>query len=304
MRPTDLSKRLSAFLCLLVFLVGCEIHVGGRAFGPRVKYERTVDLQKPMASGATLRVNTLSGSITVRGAETSRCEVHAKIRVGAKSEDQAREIAAQISVRLVETDRGIDIEVERPKLRNVSISISYEITVPHATSVVCHASSGAVRLHDLEGRFDASASSGSVHAEDLSGAEAKLHSSSGGVRLTRARVDACDLHTSSGSVRAQQITCPAIKARASSGSVTVVCTADTPPNLVADCSSSSGSVTLTVPPNYSGRVNMSTSRGSASSDLPITIQGKISKKRLVGTIGEGSGRVTLKTSSGSVRLRH
>lgn len=297
MRPIDLSKRLSTFLCLLVFLGGC-------AFSPRIKYERIVDLQRPMASGATLGVNTSSGSITVRGAETSRCEVHAKIRVGAMSEAQAREIAEQISVRLVETDRGIDIEVERPKLRNVSISISYEISVPHATSVVCHASSGSVRLYDLEGRFDASASSGSVHAEDLSGAEAKLHSSSGSVRLTRARVDACDLYTSSGSVRADQITCPAIKARASSGSVTVVCTADTPPNLVADCSSSSGSVTLTVPSNYSGRVNMSTSSGSASSDFPIALEGKKSRKRLAGTIGEGSGRITLKTSSGSVRLRH
>ncbi|MCH8216017.1 MAG: DUF4097 family beta strand repeat protein [Planctomycetes bacterium] len=86
--------------------------------------------------------------------------------------------------------------------------------------------------------------------------------------------------------------------------MTVVCTADTPPNLVADPSSSSGSVTLTVPSNYSGRVEMSTSSGSVSSDLPITIQGKKSKKRLVGTVGEGSGRITLRTSSGSVRLLH
>ena len=45
MGPTDLSKRLSAFLCLLVFLLGCEIHVGGCAFSPRVKHERSVDLQ-------------------------------------------------------------------------------------------------------------------------------------------------------------------------------------------------------------------------------------------------------------------
>ncbi len=255
-----------------------------------------------MAAGTTLGVSTSSGSITVRGAETSRCEVHAKIRVGAMSEEQAREIAEQVRVRLVETDRGIDIEVERPKRRNVSISISYDITVPHATSVVCHASSGAVRLQDLEGRFDASASSGSVHAENLSGAEAKLRSSSGSVRLIRARVDACDLHTSSGSVRAEQITCGAIKARASSGSVTVVCTADTPPNLVADCSSSSGSVTLTVPSNFSGQVDLSTSSGSASTHLAFVRAGKKSKKRLVGTVGEGTGKIRLKTSSGSVRL--
>ena len=86
-------------------------------------------------------------------------------------------------------------------------------------------------------------------------------------------------------------------------SVTVVCTAETPPHLVADLSSSSGSVTLTVPSNYSGRVAMSTSSGSASSDLPITIQGTISKRRLVGTIGAGSGRTALRTSSGSVRLK-
>jgi len=43
--------------------------------------------------------------------------------------------------------------------------------------------------------------------------------------------------------------------------------------------------------------------GSIKTDLPITITGEVSKKKLSGTIGEGKGKLHLRTSSGSIKIR-
>jgi DUF4097 and DUF4098 domain-containing protein YvlB len=104
-------------------------------------------------------------------------------------------------------------------------------------------------------------------------------------------------------VTARDLTTRSLTAESGSGSVDCVLTADCPPNLTANVSSSYGSVALTLPPTFAGEVDLSTSYGSIRTTLPITVSGEISKKRLAGTVGSGSGRLRLHTSSGSVTLR-
>ncbi|MGD2095779.1 MAG: DUF4097 family beta strand repeat-containing protein, partial [Phycisphaerales bacterium] len=64
-----------------------------------------------------------------------------------------------------------------------------------------------------------------------------------------------------------------------------------------------GSIELESPPNFSAEVNASTHNGSINTDLPITVKGKVSKRRLVGTIGTGEGKLRLETHNGSIRIR-
>jgi hypothetical protein len=64
-----------------------------------------------------------------------------------------------------------------------------------------------------------------------------------------------------------------------------------------------GSIEFVAPPGFAGQVDLATSYGSIKTDLPITITGELTKKRLSGRIGEGKGRLRLETKSGSVNLR-
>jgi len=57
------------------------------------------------------------------------------------------------------------------------------------------------------------------------------------------------------------------------------------------------------PPEFTGQVELATSHGSIKTDLPITVKGKISNKRIRGTIGEGNGMLRLKTSFGSIKIK-
>lgn len=163
--------------------------------------------------------------------------------------------------------------------------------------------SGGITISDAAfGRCEASSSYGSVRAGDFEGQFAKLHSSSGSVNVTEATADTLDLSSSYGRVKALQITTGNLKAHSGSGSISVDCTPACPPDLTAEVKTSYGSIRFAAPPVFSGRVHLATNYGSVQTERPITIRGKLTKKKIAGTIGGGDGNLRLETSSGSIRL--
>jgi hypothetical protein len=65
----------------------------------------------------------------------------------------------------------------------------------------------------------------------------------------------------------------------------------------------SGNVTVAIPADAAARVRLETVSGRFESDFPITAQGRMSTRRLEGTIGGGGRNLVLQTVSGNVRLR-
>jgi DUF4097 and DUF4098 domain-containing protein YvlB len=283
-----------------LLLAGCYVHIGGCQ--PRATCEKTVELQNPLEPGSMLKVHTASGSIKIKGTQTNECAGLAKIRVHAPSQEQADDIAEQVKIAMNQTSGQLEVKADRPRVRGVSISISYDLSVPVQTSVLADTASGSIRLAHLQGDMDAHTASGSIRAEDVSDGSAKLKTASGSIRIERATLTSCNMHTASGSLTCDQINCPDIVGNTASGSVRVSCTPNSSQELHADLSTSSGSVRLDLPQGFAGRVEMSTHSGSVNTNLPITVTGKVSKKRLSGTVGNGNGHVRLATASGSVRL--
>ena len=64
-----------------------------------------------------------------------------------------------------------------------------------------------------------------------------------------------------------------------------------------------GSITLTLPASLSTDVRASTVNGEINADFPITLQGRISRRRLDGTIGGGGRLLALDTVNGSITLK-
>jgi DUF4097 and DUF4098 domain-containing protein YvlB len=64
-----------------------------------------------------------------------------------------------------------------------------------------------------------------------------------------------------------------------------------------------GSITLTLPPSLSTEVRASTVNGDISSDFPITINGRISRRKMDGTIGGGGRLLSLDSVNGSITLK-
>jgi DUF4097 and DUF4098 domain-containing protein YvlB len=64
-----------------------------------------------------------------------------------------------------------------------------------------------------------------------------------------------------------------------------------------------GGIDFTAPPSFSAAVEASTHNGSIKTDLPVTVVGEVSKKKLKGTIGTGQGKLHLVTYNGSIRIQ-
>ena len=249
--------------CLLLVVSGCVIHIGD---WPRANYEKTIKVQAPLESGSFLAADTSYGSITVNGANTTDCSVLATIRVQAPSEQEAAEIAEQVKIELEQTGKTLTVRADKPHLKSKrSIGISYEITVPMQTNLECANSYGSIECMNINGQ---------VHAD-----------------------------TSYGDIKCRNIISGELKTSSSYGSVYIEYSDLAPAEIQADVSTSYGGIYFTAPPGFTGQVQLSTSYGSVKTDLPITVQGKISKTRIKGTIGEGNGKLILKTSYGSIGLR-
>ncbi len=65
-----------------------------------------------------------------------------------------------------------------------------------------------------------------------------------------------------------------------------------------------GSITLELPESLNANIEMRTVNGSITSeDFPITVQGRIDRRRLEGKIGKGGPELSVSTVNGSIRLR-
>jgi len=164
--------------------------------------------------------------------------------------------------------------------------------------------SGSVRLANASGLGSCAlhTASGSAAAREVKAGSIKLSSASGPVTLTDAQAQSIDLHSSSGGVKAEALHCSRLKAESVSGGVSVAWVPTAPPNVVAELGSGSGSINAALPQGFAGQVDLSTASGAIHIDQPVTVQGTLGRRRVTGTIGEGSGRLSAHTASGSIHV--
>jgi len=280
---TNCSKNsaLGICLCSLLAVSGCVIQIGD---WPRAKHEKTIRLQAPLEPSSTVAAKTSFGSITVRGADVADCNVIARISVQAPTQEEAAEIAEQVKIGLEPFGKTLTVRADKPRVRNNrSISISYEITVPKKVNIECASSYGSIELSDTSGYVKAHTSYGSIKCDGING---------------QIRVD-----TSYGHVDCREIISGELTVDSSYGSIDIEYSDLAPSEIQSDIRTSYGDIDFTAPSGFTGQVEIATSYGSINTDLPITVKGKISNKQIEGTIGEGNGKLSLKTSFGSIRIR-
>jgi hypothetical protein len=92
------------------------------------------------------------------------------------------------------------------------------------------------------------------------------------------------------------------EAKTVNGSITATMeSADWPRAL--NFSTVNGGITLNLPAAASATFNAETLNGSIDTDFPVTTQGRNSRRRISGTIGDGKNQLTLKTVNGSINIR-
>ncbi len=141
---------------------------------------------------------------------------------------------------------------------------------------------------------------------------AQVQSAEAGPAFTQAEADlsvrglaggSMDLRTSHGSIACTQVSAGRVHLKTSFGAIRLEYSPLAPSDVQLDAATSHGSITCRAPAQFAGTVDLDTSFGHIQTDRPILIQGKVDKDHLSGSIGQGSGRVRLKTDFGSVTLK-
>jgi hypothetical protein len=221
-----------------------------------------------LAAGKAIEIRGVSGSISAQAASGNEVEVTAE-KHGRRSDPD------DVTIEVVEHDGGVTICAVYPGRNNR-----------------CAPGGGQMntRNNDVEVEFTVHVPRdvGFVGATVNGGVEAV--GLSGPVEASTVN-DGIHIETSAGDVRASTV----------NGSITAVATgAGTRPlrfNTV------NGSITVTLPRNLSADVEAATVNGTITTDFPITVDGRMSPRRLRGRIGQGGRSLELETVNGSIRIR-
>lgn len=163
---------------------------------------------------------------------------------------------------------------------------------------------GRIEVSDAKfGVCEARSSYGAIAANRLAGDSIDLHSGNGSVEVDGAEAKTLNASSSYGRIAATGIATATLKAESGNGSVNVSCAPAAPADLNAQLKSSYGSIEFTAPQQFAGEVYLHASYGAIHTALPITTSGELTKKEIVGRIGEGTGKIHLESGSGSVELK-
>jgi len=268
---------LVLLLCLLAVGVGSCINIG------RAKYVRTVQLSAPLSPGSNFTAQTHNGSIKIVGADITDCNVIATIVGRARTEESAKKIAEQTTIKLIPSANDLIVKIDKPKFRfSQSVSVSLDVILPDNADLELTTHNGALVITNITGRLNATTHNGKITAELVSGT--------------------AELYTHNGSVICKEISGDT-KLKTHNGGIKVYYSQAAPSVCDISLITHNGGVEIETPKNFSGGVEASTHNGSIKTELPITVKGKVSKKKLTGTIGTGQGKLYLETHNGSIRIK-
>jgi len=273
---------LYCLLCSLIAVAGCYIQVRGYSY-PRARYERTVQLSRPMSAGSLFAAKSNDGWITVTGGETTDCNVTATIIARADSDEKARTIAEKTKVKLEQFGSKLTVKLEKPILMmNQSVDVQLEAMVLKDCDVELITDDGNITIENVNGKID-------IQTDD------------GAVRLSRV-VGNIKVRSDDGSTRVEDVTGD-VNIQSDDGRITVVYAEDAGSVCNVSLVTDDAAIDFTAPANFSADVEVITDDGSINTDLPIKVTGKLGKSGIRGTIGTGEGKLYIKTDDGSIRIR-
>jgi hypothetical protein len=260
---------------LVALVVGVALAGAGRPAGAQERQTArdTFTWDGRIAPGRWLRLKNMNGAITVEGTTGDRAEVRATKRWRRGNPDDVR-----IEVRKVGPDEG-DVLI---------CALWHEESSCGERSY--HSNNSGWRRNDTEVEFvvrlprdvrvDVSTVNGGV---DVEGATSEV-----------------DARTVNGGIEAMTTGGP-VNAGTVNGDIRVRMT-QLGNNEELSYETVNGSVTVELPEQLDADVEMTTVNGSLSADYPLTLQGRISPRRIRATIGQGGRRMEFKTVNGDVRL--
>lgn len=289
--------------------------VPGATLAQPLTFERSLTV----GASPSLDAATDSGSISVRAGTGNAIVIKGTVEVrrGWNVPGNAAELARQVVAAPPITQTGDAVKVGRvaDETARRAVSISYEISVPPATTVAVTSGSGSVTVTGVSGPVKANSGSGNVSATGIGG-DVDARTGSGNITVKDVKKGA-SLSTGSGNIAAVLTGAGDVKADTGSGDIKLtgvhgLLAASTGSGSIGvegtptgdwKVSAASGNVSIVVPSEQGFTLDASTASGSLDIASPLTVQGRIDRRRVQGTVRGGGPTLRLSTASGDIAVR-
>lgn len=299
------------------------------AVGLPAAAETRIERELALEPGGSFVLDTDTGSVEVAGGAAAG----ARVEIVASRDD----FEALYEVTFEERPGEAVVRVRKKNRASSwfksSGSTKFRIEVPESTRVDIDTAGGSIEAQDLAGPARLDTSGGSIRATaihgelsaDTSGGSIQIENvdgdvsadTSGGsitIRGVRGKVGA---DTSGGGITIEDVTGD-IEADTSGGSVKIAeaggrvnASSSGGPIRVSfaagnssggSLETSGGGITVELDPSVGLEIDAYSSGGSVDCELPVTVQGKVSRTSLTGRLGSGGESLKLRTSGGGVDI--
>lgn len=231
----------------------------------RQRLARACELRELTLPAGALTVEAgRNGGIAVEAWDRDEVKVFALVAVHARSEEAAKGALPQVRV----STEGRTVRGAGPRDLEDGVvrswSVSYRVRVPRRTDLTLDAHNGGIAIRGVTGRIYGETTNGGMKLEDVGG-DVRVRTTNGGVdvRLAGKGWNGAGL----------------------------------------DARTTNGGVTLRVPRDYAMDLETGTVNGSVSSDIPVTVSGRLDRRSLRTKLNGGGAPVRVTTTNGGVRIR-
>ena len=249
-----------------------------------------------VANRANVHVNTNDGSVTVTTGDAKQVEF--RVEYWGYELDKTLHIESR--------QQGDEIELTARVVSKWQFSLGpvrrlhIEVRMPKQADLRVESGDGAVKADGLIGTVDLRTGDGSVTVNSLVGA-VRLHTGDGAIDA--GDLDGkCDAVSGDGHIRLTG-RFDVLRAKSGDGRIEVSALHGSKLDSGWSISSGDGSIEVALPKDLPVDLDASTSDGHVSSDIPISVEGVLSKSRVHGKMNGGGQTLTIRTGDGSVHLK-
>jgi len=244
----------------------------------------------------SVRVSTFDGTIRIETWNQS------EVRYAAEKRGRNQSDIDRIELEANQVGEQVQIEARLPhtgRRWGGNAVVNFTIFVPRQTNLTARTGDGRIEARDVTGDIELSSGDGRIVATNLSG-NLKIHTGDGPVELTdvSGRLQA---QTGDGRMRIRG-RFDELEVKTGDGSIDITVERGSRMNGAWRLTTGDGSIQLALPDDFSAELDVHTNDGSITTDLPVTISGRIGNT-LRGRLNQGGNTLTVRTGDGSITLR-
>jgi DUF4097 and DUF4098 domain-containing protein YvlB len=283
----QLTARRSASICMAL--------LGTAALAGAVRAE---DYTKTfvVSNRANVRVETNDGSVSITTGDTKQVEF--------RVEYQGYELNKNLTIESHQQGDEVELSARIPHRWQFSFGtirrLHIEVRMPKDADLRVRTGDGSIKAANLSGDIDLNTGDGSLSVNSLTGS-IRLHTGDGSIEATD--LDGkCDAVSGDGRIRLTG-RFDVLRAKSGDGGIDVRALHGSKLDASWSIGSGDGSIDVALANDLPADIEVSTGDGHISSDIPITVEGTLSKSRIRGKLNGGGQTLTIHTGDGSIHLR-